>query len=170
MGMVYDGSPAEYDSVLETINLIFTFIFIFECVLKLTAFGFSGTQMFFFFYLRQRKTTSLLNYFTYPKTILHTVIFVSTQDISFLAGTSSISLSSWAQSSIWWWAPSEQESRFSESGRSWPECWECWECRGCSNWWEICFLLLNNLKLKIVSGEWGICSFQLYLLNIIEKP
>lgn len=42
MAVVYEGSPDNYNSVLDTINLVFTSIFIFELVLKLIALGFKG--------------------------------------------------------------------------------------------------------------------------------
>ena len=42
MGMTYDGSPADYDAILENINLGFTSVFILEFIMKITAFGFKG--------------------------------------------------------------------------------------------------------------------------------
>lgn len=42
MGMVYEGSPSDYNYVLDVINLVFTFVFIFELVIKIVGYGFKG--------------------------------------------------------------------------------------------------------------------------------
>lgn len=42
MAMNYDGSPLIYNQILDIINLIFTSIFIIECILKVVANGFAG--------------------------------------------------------------------------------------------------------------------------------
>lgn len=39
MGISYDGSTTLYDQILTEINMVFTVIFIFECILKLLALG-----------------------------------------------------------------------------------------------------------------------------------
>jgi hypothetical protein len=43
MAMTYEGSLPAYDGALETINLVFTSVFITETALKIIAYGFKGT-------------------------------------------------------------------------------------------------------------------------------
>jgi hypothetical protein len=42
MAMAYDQAPATYDSTLETINLVFTCVFILEATVKLIGLGVKG--------------------------------------------------------------------------------------------------------------------------------
>lgn len=42
MSIGYDTSPSSYDMILSYINLVFSFIFILECLLKITAYGLNG--------------------------------------------------------------------------------------------------------------------------------
>lgn len=40
MAMAYEGSSVEYQEILKDINYGFTSVFIFECALKLIAYGY----------------------------------------------------------------------------------------------------------------------------------
>lgn len=42
MAMAYDTSPSSYDDLLTNVNYGFTAVFIFECILKIIAFGPGG--------------------------------------------------------------------------------------------------------------------------------
>lgn len=42
MAMAYETSTKDYDESIKTVNLVFTSIFIMECVLKLIAYGLKG--------------------------------------------------------------------------------------------------------------------------------